>query len=185
MNLTPRELVERLTKNPMYQESFKEVFDGNITFNDVKKAIGAYERTLLTRGKYDDFLDGNDTAISKNAKEGLKLFICKGCVKCHYGVALGAEDMQRFPKYGKILPFKNIGNFKGKYDKYLFRVPLLRNITKTAPYYHSGMVKSLKEVIKIESKYETNNKLNKEQINLIYDFLKTLEGKLVDYGISG
>ncbi len=184
MNLTPKELVERLSKIPMYKEGFKEVFDGNITFGDIKKAIGAYERTLLTRGKYDDFLDGNDTAISKNAKKGLKLFIRKGCAKCHYGVALGAQNIQRFPKYGKIFPFKNIGNFKGKDDKYLFRVPLLRNITKTAPYYHNGMVKNLKNVIKIESQYETNDTLNNEQINLVYDFLKTLNGNLVDYDLS-
>ncbi|MCF6172468.1 MAG: c-type cytochrome [Campylobacteraceae bacterium] len=186
MNLTPKELIKRLSKNQMYQDAFKEVFEGKITFINIKKAIGAYERTLLTHGKYDDFLDGNDNAISKQAKLGLEIFIKNNCVKCHYGATLGGQSIEKFPKYkSSTFPFKNVGNFKGKDDKYLFRVPLLRNIIQTAPYYHNGAVKSLKNVIKIESKYESGEKLDKKQIDYILEFFKTLNGKLVDYGIEG
>ncbi|NOX15401.1 MAG: c-type cytochrome, partial [Epsilonproteobacteria bacterium] len=124
-------------------------------------------------------------AISKEAKEGLRLFIQKSCVKCHYGIALGARDMQRFPKNGDTFPFKNTGNFKGKDGKFLFRVPLLRNITQTAPYYHNGAVKSLRDVIQIEGKYESGEKLDKKQVDYIFEFLKTLNGKLVDFNIEG
>ena len=186
MNLTPKESVERLSKNQMYLDFFKEVFDGNITFENIKKAIGAYEKTLLTRGKFDDFLDGDDKAISKQAKKGLEIFIVNGCVKCHYGISLGGQSIEKFPKYkNSVFPFKNIGNFKGKDAKNLFRVPLLRNIMKTSPYYHNGEVKKLSTVIRIESEYETDKKLNKKQIKSMIEFLKTLDGKLVDYGIEG
>ncbi len=186
MNLTPKELVKRLSKSQMYQNSFKEVFDGNITFENVKKSIGAYEKTLLTRGKFDEFLDGNNKAMSEREKIGLEIFIKNGCVKCHYGIALGGQSIEKFPKYkSSAFPFKNIGNFKGKDGKYLFRVPILRNITKTSPYYHNGEVKKLSTVIQIESEYETDKKLNKKQINSILEFFKTLDGKLVDYGIDG
>ncbi|NOX15634.1 MAG: cytochrome-c peroxidase, partial [Epsilonproteobacteria bacterium] len=91
MNSSPKELVKRISNETMYTETFQDVFGGKITFENIKKAIAVYERTLLTRGSYDDFLDGNDTAISKEAKEGLRLFIQKSCVKCHYGIALGAR----------------------------------------------------------------------------------------------
>ncbi len=185
MNMTPKELVERLSKNQVYKETFKDVFGVKITFENIKKAIAAYERTLLTRGRYDDFLDGDNMAISNEAKEGLALFIRKGCVKCHYGVALGARVMQRFPKNGDIFPFKNTGNFRGKDGRYIFRVPLLRNITQTAPYYHNGAVRSLRDVVQIESEYENKEKLDKKQIDYILKFLQTLDGKLVDYNIKG
>lgn len=182
MNLTPGELVKRLRKNQMYLDAFKEVFDGNITFENVKKAIGAYEKTLLTSGKFDDFLDGDDNAIDKQAKKGLEIFIKNGCVKCHYGIALGGQSIEKFPKYkNSIFPFKNVGNFKGKDNKYLFRVPLLRNITETSPYYHNGEIKKLSTAIQIESKYETGKKLNKKQIKSMLEFFKTLNGNLVDY----
>ncbi len=181
MNLTPKELVQRLKKSVIYQEAFKDTFDGIITFKNVQKAIGAYERTLLTRGKFDDFLDGDNNAISQEAKRGLIQFIKQGCVKCHFGITLGGQSIQKFPRYGKIFPFKNIGDFKGKNNKYLFRVPILRNITKTSPYYHNGVIKNLFDVIKIESKYNTGKELKKEQINSILEFLKTLDGEIVDY----
>lgn len=146
-------------------------------------AIGAFERTLLTRGKYDKFLDGDDNAINKKAKRGLEQFINQGCVKCHYGTTLGGRAIQRFPKYGNRFPFKNTGGFKGKNNKYIICVPLLRNITKTAPYYHNGSIESLTKVIKTEAKFNTNKKLKKEQTDDILEFLKTLDGEIIDYNI--
>jgi len=184
MDLTPKELVQRLKKSAMYQKAFKDAFGGDITFKNIEKAIGAFERTLLTRGKYDEFLDGDDNAINQKAKRGLVLFIKLGCVKCHYGTTLGGEVMQKFPKYGDHFPFKNIGDFKGKDGKDIIRVPLLKNITKTAPYYHNGRIKSLFEVIKIEAQFNTGKKLKKDQINDILEFLKTLDGEIIDFGLN-
>lgn len=185
MNLTPQELVQRLEKNAVYKKVFDNTFADGISFQNIKKAIGAFERILLTRGKFDDFLDGNNQSINVKAKRGLKLFIENSCVKCHYGTALGGMTMQRFPKYGDDFPFVNKGDFRGKDAKQIIRVPLLRNITKTAPYYHIGSIKNLADVIKIESQFNTRKKLNKEQISDILEFLKTLDGEIVDYDIHG
>ncbi len=199
MNMTPQEVEARLNADAAMQQQFKTVFgDGNITFTNVRKAIGAYERTLLTRGAYDRFLEGDDHAISAAAKRGMTLFVTKGCAGCHTGMSVGGQSMQHFPlrRYfsdylGLIFepdiglkespfPFVNEGGFLGKNDELKFRVPILRNITKTAPYFHNGMVKKLEEAVRIMSKYQVGQEFTKTQIADVVAFLKTLEGRIVE-----
>ena len=200
MNMTPKEVEERLNSDKELVDEFKKVFkEEKITFENVKNAIGAYERTLLTRGAYDRFLDGDNSAISPKAKRGMTIFMTKGCKGCHVGMSVGGQSMQHFPlrRYfsdylGAVFspnmkikespfPFENIGGFLGKDDRLLFRVPILRNITKTAPYFHNGSVKELKEVVRIMSKYQLGNEFNKEDIDAVVEFLKTLDGEIVEY----
>ena len=200
MNMTPKEVEARLNKDSALKAEFKMIFKkDNIIFSDVQKAIGAYERTLLTRGAYDEFLDGNNSAISASAKRGMTLFMSKGCKGCHTGMSVGGQLTEMFPlKYyfvdyvGVLLdpelsikdnpyPFKNLGHYYGKDDRQIFRVPILRNITKTAPYFHNGSVKDIKEAVRIMSKYQLGDEFNKEQIADVVEFLKTLEGKIVEY----
>jgi cytochrome c peroxidase len=198
MNMTPAEVEVRLQKDTHYVEQFKKVFGTKkITFENVRKAIGAYERTLLTRGAYDRFLEGDDKAISPQAKRGMTLFVTQGCSGCHTGMSVGGQSMQKFPlrryfsDYVGLLfepnvrlkespfPFENTGGFLGKGDKLRFRVPILRNITKTAPYFHNGSVKKLEEVVRIMSKYQLGHEFDKQQIADVVAFLKTLEGDVV------
>ncbi len=189
MNITPKEAVKRLKNDATYIKAFAKVFDGKITFLNIQNAIGAYERTLLTRGDYDRFLEGDDNAISDSAKRGLNLFIQKGCKGCHTGMSLGGQSIQQFPLRRSIFdifdtapfPFKNSGGFLGKNDKKRFRVPILRNITKTAPYFHNGEVKDLKEAIRIMSKYQVGDEFNTQEIEDMVAFFKTLEGELIPY----
>jgi len=199
MHMTPKEVVQRLKSVPEYVAQFQAVFASDISFERVRKAIGAYERTLLTRGAYDDFLEGNDTAMNPAAKRGLSLFISKGCKGCHTGMSVGGQSIQKFPLrhymsdfIGMIFepnikikqspfPFENKGGFLGRDDTLRFRVPILRNITKTAPYFHNGSVKKLEEAVRIMSKYQIGDEFNKEQIADVVEFLKTLEGELVAY----
>jgi len=199
MNMTPSELVERLKKDESYKTEFQEVFKDEISFENIKKAIGAYERTLLTRGAYDEFLDGNDSAINRSAKRGMTLFLQKGCKGCHVGMSVGGQSIQKFPLRYYFLdyiglvfepdtkiktspfPFENVGGFLGREENLRFRVPILRNITKTAPYFHNGSVKDLKEVVRIMSRYQLGNEFDKKQIDDVVEFLKTLEGHLVEY----
>ncbi|BAF69661.1 cytochrome-c peroxidase [Nitratiruptor sp. SB155-2] len=213
MAMTPKEVVERVRQNPSYRKMFQEVFgDDTITFDQITKAIGAYERTLLTRGRFDDFLDGNLSALTPKEQKGLKLFINIGCKACHMGRSVGGQIIQKFPVieyhspiypvfgfydnkyYFKELrfdtnisydpyPFPDIGHYYGKNSARYFKVPILRNITKTAPYFHNGTVKNLKEAIRIMGKYQRGLELNKEQIDSIEAFLHTLEGNIIDYGI--
>jgi len=201
MNMTPKEVVQRLNRVPSYISKFKEVFGKAISFENVQKAIGAYERTLITHGAYDDFLEGNNSAISPKAKRGMALFMTKGCKGCHTGMSVGGQSMQRFPLRDYLqetigilfdpelklkdspFPFENRGGFLGANDSLKFRVPILRNISKTAPYFHNGAVKDLKEVVRIMSKYQLGDEFTPKQIDEVVEFLKTLDGNLVKYDI--
>ena len=200
MGMTPKEVEERLNADNTYRTEFRMVFgEGNVTFEKVRKAIGAYERTLLTRGAYDRFLEGDDHAISSAAKRGMTLFITKGCSGCHTGMSVGGQSLQKFPLRRYLsdymglwfepdvrlkespFPFINEGGFLGRNDKLYFRVPILRNITKTSPYFHNGEIKELEEAVRIMSKYQIGNEFTKEQIDDVVAFLKTLEGQIVQY----
>lgn len=202
MNMTPIEVVSRLNTVPEYVEDLQKIFAEKITFENVQKAIGAYERTLLTRGKFDEFLEGNDSAISPAAKRGLTLFIKRGCKGCHTGMSVGGQSIQKFPLRSyfedylsvqfspsfqivdRTFPFENRGGFLGKDDTLRFRVPVLRNISKTAPYFHNGAIKELNEAVRIMSKYQVGREFTPEQIDDVVEFLKTLDGELVEYNIS-
>jgi len=201
MNMTPREVVERLKKDPEMVAAFDRVFgEGNLTFTNVRKAIGAYERTLLTRGAFDDFLDGNDSALSAAAKRGLTLFMERGCKGCHTGMSVGGQLVKRFPlrryffDYVGIdpetwtmkrdeIPFDNIGGFTGRGGSYFFKVPVLRNVARTGPYFHNGAVEDLHEAVRIMSKYQLGREFTPAEINDTVEFLKSLSGAVVGYRI--
>ncbi len=194
MNMTPSEVIKRLSNNPTYKQQFDKVFTNGINFENVVKAIGAYERTLLTRGAYDRFLEGDNNAISKKAKKGFALFINLGCKGCHTGRSVGGQSLQKFPLRRCLniydlkcmlssdkFPFKNVGGFLGKNSMQLFRVPILRNVIRTAPYFHNGAIKDINETVRIMGRYQVGIELTKTQIDEIVAFLKTLNGKIVDY----
>jgi len=200
MNMTPKEVETRLNKDGKLVERFKKIFTTEkITFENVRKAIGAYERTLLTRGAYDRFLEGDDHAISSAAKRGMTLFLTRGCKGCHSGMSVGGQSIQKFPLRSYLseyiglwfepnlrlrespYPFVNEGGFLGKDNKQKFRVPILRNITKTAPYFHNGAVDKLEEAVRIMSKYQLGDEFTPKQIDDVVAFLKTLDGELVAY----
>jgi len=203
MNMRPSDVEDRLNSKQSYIDKFREVFGvEKISFQNVRDAIGTYERTLLTRGAYDRFLDGDDNALSPQAKRGLTLFITKGCKVCHSGISVGGETTQKFPlrRYlsdyiGAIFdptikikespfPFENVGGFLGQFDRLKFRVPILRNISKTAPYFHNGSVDKLEEVVRIMSKYQLGDEFTPNQIDDVVAFLKSLDGELVEYNIT-
>ncbi len=201
MNMTPQEVVKRVNASKSYVKKFKNIF-GEISFENIRKAIGAYERTLLTRGAYDKFLEGDNSAINEKAKRGMTTFIVKGCKGCHTGMSVGGQSLQKFPLrkdasiydmrpnleinpelkiIDKTFPFENIGGFLGKENNKIFRVPILRNITKTSPYFHNGAIKEIEKVVDIMGKHQLGINFTKEQIEEIVEFLKTLEGEIVEY----
>lgn len=220
MSLSATDAVERLSHDSLYREKFKKVFDNKnstvptLTFDNIQKAIGAYVKTLLTRSDYDRFLDGDNNAISQEAKKGLSNFINFGCKGCHTGRSVGGQSIQKFPlrdynsfldltntfnedvkgrKVSKVsfnfemyhpFPFENIGGYMGKDGQRLFRVPILRNITKTSPYFHNGAVKKLRDTVYLMAKHQLGMNLTETQIDEIIAFLKTLEGDIVNYSIE-
>ncbi len=215
MDLSRDEALRRVRGSEEYLKRFEVVFKDSeraVSFENIQKAIGGYVRTILTRGDYDRFLDGNSSAMSAKAKRGLANFINFGCKGCHTGVTVGGQSIQKFPvrDYNSIVsityyfneqnsrevgtmefnfeahhsfPFDNLGGFMGRDDKQLFRVPTLRNVTKTSPYFHNGSVGKIGEAVAIMAKYQLGMSLTDTQTDEIVAFLKSLEGDRVDYQI--
>jgi cytochrome c peroxidase len=178
------EVLKRLKSDSSYVNEFKNVFKGEkepITYKNITKAIAAFERTLVTPSKFDKFLKGNMKALNTKEKEGLRTFISKGCISCHNGVTVGG---QMFQKFGLITPYqyqKDLGRFevtKNEGDKFMFKVPSLRNVAKTGPYFHDGKVKDLKDAIKTMGKTQLGITLTDKEIESIETFLNTLTGEL-------
>jgi len=156
-----QKLVEkRINSIPEYVKMFKDAYGNKvkINFEKIASTIGIFERTLVTPSRYDDFLNGKDDALTPEEKEGLELFIDKGCVTCHNGIALGGE-MKPFELRSKY-SHRDVGKFRGNAD-HMIKVPTLRNITETAPYFHNGMIWSLKDAVKEMSHVQVGYKIDK------------------------
>ncbi len=150
-----------------------------MTYDNLAHAIAAFERTLVTHDRLDDFLRGDESALSEAEKKGLDTFLDTGCVTCHSGPTLGG---QMFQKLGLVKPYptKDTGReevTKNPADKYFFKVPMLRNIELTGPYFHDGSVKTLPEAVKIMAAHQLGKDLTDEQIASIVTFLKALTDK--------
>ncbi|MBN2870545.1 MAG: cytochrome-c peroxidase [Campylobacterales bacterium] len=173
----PKELVtDVVTSIPTYVTMFQKAYgkNVNITFEKIADTIAVFERTLVTPSRYDDFLNGNKKALTAAEQKGLKTFIDKGCATCHNDIALGGT-MQAFNITGEY-KYMKVGDFKGDANG-LVRVPTLRNVTETAPYYHNGQVATLSEAIKEMGRIQLGVELNDQETNEIETFLKALEGK--------
>lgn len=172
-------VVDRLKKDKNYPTEFAAAFPGEkdpITYANVGNAIGAFERTLITPSRFDEFLKGNDNALTAEEKKGAQLFVQTGCTACHNGATLGGS---MFQKLGLVKPYatKDMGRFevtKNEADKLMFKVPSLRNVAKTGPYFHDGSVKTLNEAVSIMAEYQLGRQLTPEQVNEIVTFLNAL-----------
>jgi len=182
-------VVERLSGVEMYKTMFKEAFpeaEQAITYQNMRDAIGAFERTLLTPSKFDKFIAGDETALSQEEQDGLKTYIDNGCTTCHSGSLLGGTMLQKFALFGNYWDLTNStvvdsGKFaetRVEADMFIFKVPSLRNIEKTFPYFHDGSVANLNDAVKIMGKTELNKDLTEEQVNSIVTFLNTLTADL-------
>lgn len=178
MAATKKLVIKRLRSIPEYNRAFKKAFPGErrpLNYDNVANAIAAFERTLLTPSRFDDFLNGNDDALSERERRGLETFVGKGCATCHSGVGIGGASFQRFD-YGT-----DQGRFevtKKEADRKVFRVPTLRNVELTYPYFHDGSVWSLKKAVRIMGEKQLGIKLNKKEVADITVFLKSLTGTL-------
>jgi cytochrome c peroxidase len=175
MAATPEYITTFLNSIPEYVNEFEKAFNQKPSFELFTKAVAAFESTLITPSRYDDYLNGDDNALTPAEKKGLKTFIEVGCADCHSGVALGGMSMEAFPQEGKF-PYEKVGDFKGNKEGEV-KVPTLRNITETAPYYHNGTVWSLRKAVELMGTTQLGTKLTKEQVDSIMTFLKALDGR--------
>ncbi len=187
MDTTEEHVVEQLKGIPGYAAVFAKAFPGTkdpITFDNVRKAIAVFEATLITpNAPFDRYLEGNEKALDANQKEGLALFISKGCSSCHNGINVGGGMYAPFGVVERpgadILPPDDKGRFevtKTVSDEYVFRVPALRNIALTAPYFHTGKVWDLRQAVAIMGSSQLGAKLSEDEVSKIEAFLGTLTG---------
>jgi cytochrome c peroxidase len=167
-----------------YRDDFKKAFPEEkdpITLDNAAKAIGAFERTLTTSSRWDKFLSGDRAALTDAEKAGFNKFTETGCQACHAGAYVGGE---MFQKLGVIKPWPStadLGRFavtKQEADRMVFKVPSLRNVDKTAPYFHDGSVAKLDDAVKDMAEYQLGRKLTDEEVGQIVAWLKTLRGEL-------
>ena len=180
-----RQALSKLKKDPIYVQSFKDIYGTDITPDAIKNAIAVFEESLITPAPFDRYLRGDNKAISSRAKLGYELFKSTGCIACHNGVNVGGNMYQKFglvedyfADRGNITE-ADYGRFnvtKNDTDKYVFKVPTLRNVQYTAPYLHDGSIETLPEVVKIMAKYQLGRTLTDAEVKDIVAFLNSLSG---------
>ena len=175
---------EKVLKSiPGYADAFQAAFPGQadpITFDNMALAIGAFERKLVTPSPFDAWLGGDTAALSDAQKKGLVTFMDTGCTSCHLGPAVGGSMYQ---KLGLVKAYETAdeGRFEAtgdEADKFFFKVPSLRNIDKTGPYFHDGSIATLDEAIKLMASHQNGVELTDEQVADIKAFLGSLTGEI-------
>jgi len=178
-----------------YQAQFERAFPGEaqpVTAENWGKAIGAYERTLLTPAPFDRYLQGDVQALSAEARQGLDKFMGYGCSGCHNGVTVGGQMYQKFglmADYWTLTGSQEIELFKGRDkgrfqdtksedDAFIFKVQQLRNVAATPPYFHDGSVEKLEDAVRIMAKLQLGRDLTPEDIADIVAFLNSLTGEV-------
>lgn len=177
-------VVETLSSMPEYVDAFKKAFPGEaapVSFDNMALAIGAFERKLVTPSRFDKFLGGDNNALTQEEKAGLNTFVQSGCIACHMGQGVGGQG---YFKLGQVKAWpdqKDLGRFEvtqNEADKMVFRAPSLRNVEKTAPYFHDGSVATLDEAIRKMGEHQLGKTLTTSEVASISSFLKSLTGEL-------
>ena len=177
-------VIATLNSMPEYVELFKKAFPGDpnpVTFDNVGSAIGIFERGLVTPGRWDKYLEGDAGALTATEKAGFDKFYQSGCASCHSGTYLGGSQYQRLGLVKAWPETHDPGRFAvtGKeIDRTVFKVPSLRNVEKTGPYYHDGSVPTLSKAIQMMGEYQIGNTLGPEEITSIEAFLASLTGEI-------
>lgn len=168
---------------PGYVEGFGKAFPGEeqpVNYENMAKAIGAFERHLVTPGDFDTFLAGDASALTAEEAKGLETFVSTGCTACHSGKLLGGT---MYMKLGQVQPYEteDIGRMEftgNEADKYFFKVPSLRNVAKTGPYFHDGSIATLEEAVSLMAKHQLGKELSDEDTASIVAFLGALTGEI-------
>lgn len=180
-------VVARLAAKPDYRNAFHAVYPDGITPDHVREAIATFERTLLTEdAPIDRFLRGDASALTPEQREGYELFKGAGCIACHQGANVGGNMFQRFGVMGNYFEDRghvteaDYGRFNvthNESDRFVFRVPSLRNVELTAPYFHDGTADTLERAVRVMAKYQLGRQLTNQQVDRIVAFLKSLTGR--------
>jgi cytochrome c peroxidase len=179
-----QDVVRVLESIPEYVAAFEKAFPGDkqpVSYENMSIAIGAFERGLLTPSRWDKYLNGDRAALTPDEEAGFRTFASVGCGTCHAGSLLGANLYQ---KMGVMKPYPETAD-SGRYkvtkvesDRMMFKVPSLRNVARTAPYFHNGKVNGLDRAIHQMAEYQLDWKLSPEEVSSITAFLNSLTGDI-------
>lgn len=191
------EVIYKLKQDLEYQEAFKSSYPDGITEDNIKNALATFEQSLTTpNSRFDQFLQGSKKSLTEQEKKGYDLFKAYGCVSCHQGMLVGGNMFQTLGLFGDYFkdrqeryPEEARAQIKkadlGRYnvtgnpeDRHVFKVPSLRNIVLTYPYFHDGSAATLDEAIKLMAKYQLGREIPQQDIDLIIQFLNSLTGEL-------
>jgi cytochrome c peroxidase len=180
------DVLAKLGKDATLVEEFRNSYPDGLTAKNVMDAIAVFERTLVTPSRFDRYLRGEQNAITAEEKSGYERFKNYGCVACHQGVNVGGNMFQvfgamddYFRNRGSVTP-GDLGRFnvtKREADKHVFKVPSLRNVELTAPYFHDASANTLEEAVEVMFRYQLGRTAPREDKALIVQFLKTLTGE--------
>lgn len=192
MGATWDQALGAVRSDPTYVETFAAVYGGDgaaaITQENVTGAISEYERMLITPGRFDRFVGGDASALTEDERRGYALFTSVGCTTCHTGAGVGGTMYQRlgvahdyFAECGRPLTDADNGRFNvthAESDRHSFKVPSLRNVADSAPYFHDGSRATLDEAVRTMGHYQLGRDLTDEQVRLVVAFLGTLSGEI-------
>lgn len=181
------EIIGKLKRDPDYVAAFERIYEDGIQSDTIKDAIATFERSLITpNSRFDRFLLGDADAITDKERAGYELFKSFGCSSCHQGKNIGGNLYQKlgvvrnyFADRGDVTEV-DYGRFNvtdEQIDRFVFKVPSLRNVELTAPYLHNGSAPTLEVVVEIMAKYNLGRSITAENTNVIVAFLKTLTGE--------
>lgn len=183
-------VIHKLSQDAHYKRAFAAAYGDDITKANIQNAIATFERTLVTpNSRFDRYLRGETAAISDVEKRGYAKFKQYGCIACHQGVNVGGNMFQKFGVMGDYFGKRgnvtdaDLGRFlasRNPDDKYVFKVPGLRNVALTAPYFHDGSAKTLEDAVDVMFRYQLGRVVGKDDKQDIVSFLNTLSGEWKD-----
>jgi cytochrome c peroxidase len=182
-------LVDRLTKVPDYQEMFATAFPDDhpaLTYQNIARALAAFERTLLTPSRFDRYLEGDLAALTVEEKAGMEAFMMLGCSACHNGYTMGGASFRKFGlsedywthTRSEVIDEGRFAVTGDPEDKYVFKVASLRNVAETGPYFHDGSVETLEDALRVMGSAQLARSMTEEEVAGIAAFLRTLTGEL-------
>ena len=179
-------VIKKLSGMPEYPKMFRAAFPTEnkvMTYDNLAEAIAAFERTLISKDRFDTFQNGDLTALNEQELRGLEGFISTGCIGCHNGSTLGGTSYQKVGVMTAYLPddAEDIGRAAitgNDAEKFFFKVPSLRNVAKTGPYFHDGEVPTLKEAVSVMAEIQLGKELKTNEVDDIVAFLNTMSGEI-------
>ncbi|SDT34796.1 cytochrome-c peroxidase [Pseudomonas prosekii] len=187
MGSTWDHVLQTLSADPTYKNAFAKAYPDGVTQINVQNALTSYERTLVSaNSRFDQYLQGNTDALTTEEKYGYQRFKSYGCIACHQGVNIGGNMFQKLGVMADYFEARgnpteaDLGRYlvtKGEEDRNVFKVPSLRNVAVTAPYFHDGSAKTLEDAVDVMFKFQLGRVPSDEDKTLIIQFLKTLTGE--------